>query len=324
LVYLEGYSSKFIGSLSIQIFGVTELTFSIVAVDKENREVGFAIASCTWNSGLVCTARPGKGAIASQAKGNFQFLSEFFKLLEEKKDLVEILKCFTNIDETIQNRQIGMVTYEGDSFAFTGEECDFWAGHKTGISYSCQGNTLSGPTVITKMADTFEETKGSLTKKLYAALQAGDEAGGDVRGKQSARLFVTKIDEDRADGHHVVDFIIADHHEPIKEIGRILNIYKNQLLLRGCQKEYSKANKEGKRIILGKMSQFLRNKKETRYIDAWTTLGSYYYELGEVEKAIDTFRIVIEISPNIRQSLTVSLRKKEKMPEEIIEEITKK
>jgi len=120
------------------------MTFSIVAIDKQKKELGFAISSCAFNSGLVCQAEAEIGVIASQAYGNLAFLPLFFEKLGEKKTLRSILIDFKKTDTEIEYRQIGMITSEGEKLAFTGKKCSFWCGHKTGEDYSCQGNILVG------------------------------------------------------------------------------------------------------------------------------------------------------------------------------------
>ena len=162
------------------------MTFSIVAIDKENKEVGFAIASCCWNTGLVCRAKVEMGAIASQASGNIGFLRMFFDKVEFGRSLEETLEHFKNNDDCFETRQVGMITFKGEMQAITGSDCNEYAGHRTGDDYSIQGNTLVGPEVIEDMVAAFEGTEGQLMDRLYAALRAGDDAGGDARGKQSA------------------------------------------------------------------------------------------------------------------------------------------
>jgi uncharacterized Ntn-hydrolase superfamily protein len=278
------------------------MTFSIVAVDRENKEVGFAIASCCWNSGAVCRAEPETGAIASQASGNLSFLPLFFDKLKERMSLNDILNHFREVDEDIETRQVGMITLEGEKLAFTGDKCDSWAGHKTGENYSCQGNTLVGMEVIENMVTAFEETKGPLIDKLYAALQAGDDAGGDARGKQSARLQVLKNGR-RSGSDVLIDITIEDNPEPIKEIRRILDV--RSMLIDGYQLfiEFSNAADEDKPGILEKIEKFLEDKTECRYSDFWTGLGAMYYEIGNMEKAVKTFRKSLEISPALIKSL---------------------
>lgn len=278
------------------------MTFSIVAIDKQNREVGFAIASCCWNSGTVCRAQPETGAIASQAQGNLSFLRLFFDKLDKKMGLDDVLNHFKEVDEDIETRQVGMITFEGETLAFTGDKCDSWAGHKTGENYSCQGNTLVGPEVIGSMAKTFEETEGSLMNRLCAALQAGDDAGGDARGKQSARLLVLKKDC-WPGSDTLVDITIEDNLEPVKEIARILDV--RSILVEGYQllTDFSEASNEDKPRIIEKIEEFIEDKTECRYSDFWTSLGMMHYEMGNVEKAAKAFRKSLEISPKLIKSL---------------------
>jgi uncharacterized Ntn-hydrolase superfamily protein len=143
------------------------MTFSIVASDKDNKEVGFAIASCTWNAGSVCTAKAGIGAVASQAQGYFKFHGEFYEKLSEGKTLPEIHDHFKSIDDNIENRQVGLVTADGKAYAFTGNECGNWAGELVGEGYAVQGNILTGPEVIEAMAKAFEESEGTLVELVY-------------------------------------------------------------------------------------------------------------------------------------------------------------
>ncbi|MGC9781172.1 MAG: DUF1028 domain-containing protein [Candidatus Heimdallarchaeota archaeon] len=285
------------------------MTFSIVGIDKENKEVGFAIASCSWNAGLVCRAIAEKGVIASQAQGKSTFLAVFFEQLEKNKTLSEIMDHFKEIDENIENRQIGLVNFEGDTFAFTGDKCSHWAGHKTGKDYACQGNILVGPEVIDKMTFAFENTEGSLTDRLYSALQAGDNAGGDARGKQNARVFVAKIGGGITRSDIVIDITIEDHDEPIKEIGRILNIRKNLMTIWKLYSEFQKADDEEKLVILDKAGKFLEDKEEARYLDIWTSIGYEYLELGIEDKAIYYFKKALEISPRMVASFEKSAEK---------------
>ncbi|NHK31934.1 MAG: DUF1028 domain-containing protein [Asgard group archaeon] len=299
------------------------MTFSIVAIDKKEKEVGFAIASCAWNSGLCCHAETEKGAIASQAQGNLQLISAFFKQLKENKTAKQIMEHFREIDEGLESRQIGLITFNGETHAFTGKKCGYWAGHKTGEDYSCQGNILVGPEVIDKMTSTFENTKGSLMERLFAALQAGNEAGGDVRGKQSARLLIKKKGGGRAKDDTVIDITIEDNDEPVKEIGRILGVYKNLEILYGFYSKLKEAKEEEKPLILEKASTFIQDKAEARYLDFWTGIGFAYLELGNFEQAIYHLKKTIEISPRIRAAYEKSAEEG-KMPEEMVKAILKK
>jgi len=297
---------------------VSTTTFSIVAVDMQKKELGFAISSCSYNSGLVCQAEAEIGVIASQAQGNLAFLPLFFEKLGEKKTLKSILSHFKKTDMDIESRQIGMITSEGEKLAFTGKKCAFWCGHRTGEDYSCQGNILVGSKVIENMAEAFENTKGSLVERLYAALRAGDDAGGDARGKQSARLLVKKRRGGALGSDTVTDITIEDHEEPVREIGRILRVKEN--ILEGRQ--LCKATEKGNPEALAKLEQFLKDKEDRVYIDFWTTIADVFFEKAIEEKAVYYYKKVLQISPKMINLLKQNA-KTGKLPREIAEAILK-
>jgi uncharacterized Ntn-hydrolase superfamily protein len=274
------------------------MTFSIVAIDKKEKEVGFAIASCAWNSGICCHAEAEKGAIASQAQGNLKFFSVFFEQLEENKTLEQIMEHFKEIDEGIENRQIGLITFTGKTLAFTGQKCNYWAGHKTGKDYACQGNILVGPEVIDEMVLAFENTKGSLMDRLLAAMQAGEKVGGDARGKQSARLAIKKIGAGFTNDNTVIDITIEDHDEPVQELSRIIDVYKNLETLNGYYLKLGEAKEEDEKLqILEEASKFIEDKEDARYQSFWLGLGFAYLGLEKMKQAIYCFKKTLEISP---------------------------
>jgi len=298
------------------------MTFSIVAVDKDKGEVGFAIASCCWNSGLVCSADPEVGAIASQASGNLSFLETYFEKLAENLSPEEILSHFKETDKEIESRQIGMITSEGKAVAFTGEKCNYWAGHDTGEDYSCQGNILVGPEVIKSMVEAFKNTKGDLTDRLHAAMIAGDDAGGDTRGKQSARLQVMKKGGGVPGSDVLIDISIGDHPEPIREIGRILNVRRTLMEGSGLFKEHAEAGDKDKAPILHRIEKYMEDKMDCRYLDLWKNLAHIYIDTGDEENAVMAFRKYLEINPSMKNTIKQDA-KKGLIPEDIAKAVLK-
>lgn len=296
------------------------MTFSIVAVDREKGETGFAISSCSYDLGRVGRAEAGVGSIVSQARSNMVFRRLFFEKLCEGSTLGQILGHFKKIDADIENRQVGMITLTGEALSFTGKNCAKWAGHKVGEDYTCQGNILVGPEVVEGMTEAFTASAGPLYDRLYAALRAGDEAGGDARGKVSARLMVVKKGEGWGGTDVVVDISVEDHVEPVKELGRILQAGKNMLSCWSLVRELNQASGEDKDEALGKLERFLESRADRAYIDAWMTLGSAQLELGLKEKAVATFRKYLEISPRMAP-LIRDLVAEGELPEEILEYI---
>jgi uncharacterized Ntn-hydrolase superfamily protein len=201
-------------------------TFSIVAADPRTRMVGVAVASRFFAVGSVVPwARADAGAMATQAFANTSFGPYGLILLEQGGGAEGILKQLLSGDDQPERRQVGIVTASGDAAAHTGEACTAWAGHRVGRGYAIQGNILAGEDVVAAMERAFLDTPGSLAQRLYAALDAGDEAGGDARGRQSAALMVAR----RAGGYggftdRYIDIRVDDHADPVAELERLLEI----------------------------------------------------------------------------------------------------
>jgi uncharacterized Ntn-hydrolase superfamily protein len=202
-------------------------TFSIVGYDPEKKEWGCAVASKVLAVGsIVPWAKANVGAIATQALTNWDFGPNGLSLLAKGMTPDETLKTLKDSDPKIEVRQFGLIDAKGDAAAFTGAKCGTWAGHKTGKNYACQGNLLAGEIVVNEMAKAFEETSGRLAWKLRAALEAGDKAGGDKRGKQSAAILVVA---DKTSGRggandRYLDLRVDDHKEPVAELARLLEM----------------------------------------------------------------------------------------------------
>ena len=294
------------------------MTFSIVAIDKEKRETGFAISSCSWNSGQVGLAKVNIGSIVSQARGNMIFRAKFFEKLSENMSLDQILEHFREIDDDIEHRQLGMITLDGQVFSFTGERCSYWAGQKTGEDFACQGNILVGPEVIDKMVEAFTGTEGDLLDRLYAALQAGDDAGGDARGKQSARVYVVSRNGWMPGEDMVIDITVEDHAEPVREVGRIIGTGRSMLKTYQLTMGIDNSSGEAKLAATQRLEQYLKGREDRAYTDAWSTLGSTQLELGLTEKAVSTYRKVLEISPNMIELFKLRIKRHE-LPKEVLE-----
>ena len=200
-------------------------TFSIVARESATGELGIAVASRFFAVGSVVPwAKADVGAVATQSFANTSFGWRGLDLLEKGADPEEIVQILLRNDESPEKRQFGIVSADGKSATYTGKDCIAWAGGRNGRDYAVQGNILASEAVVAAMEGTFLQTKGTLAERLYAALVAGDEKGGDARGKQSAALLVVKKNAgyggftDRA-----IDIRVDDHAEPFKELGRLLD-----------------------------------------------------------------------------------------------------
>jgi uncharacterized Ntn-hydrolase superfamily protein len=201
-------------------------TFSIAAYDPDKKEWGVAVASKYLAVGAVVPwAKAKVGAVATQAAVNVTYGENGLKLLAEGKSAEEVIKNLTGADRGKEFRQLGIVDAKGKVAHFTGKNCNAYAGAKAGKHYTCQGNLLAGKEVIEAMAKAFEGAKGRLAWRLMAALEAGEKAGGDKRGKQSAAILVVRENGGpNGMGDRAFDFRVDDHKTPVQELGRILTL----------------------------------------------------------------------------------------------------
>lgn len=208
-------------------------TFSIVGFDAETGELGVAVQSRFFAVGSVVPwARAGVGAIATQAFGNTTYGPRGLALLESGMAVRDVVKELTSMDPDRERRQLGIVDAQGNSMAFTGAECQAWAGHEFGPNFSAQGNILVSEATVQAMATAFRESPGMLGERLMKALEAGQEAGGDSRGMQSAAIVVVK----EAGGYggfndRYCDLRVDDHTTPIAELRRLFDMWKIQALV---------------------------------------------------------------------------------------------
>ena len=203
-------------------------TFSIVALDPDTGDLGVATQSKYLAVGSVVPwAKFNAGAIATQAWANASYGPRGLEMLEGDAGAIDTLERLIESDPGRQSRQVGVVDVDGTAAAFTGEDCQEWAGHVTGPGYVCLGNILAGEEVVTAMAETFE-TPGDeeFAAKLLAVLTTGQEAGGDRRGQQSAALLVAR--EGGGCGgtsDFLVDLRVDDHVYPIDELKRLYMLH---------------------------------------------------------------------------------------------------
>ena len=210
------------------------MTFSIVAADPEAGDWGVAVASRFPCVGAVVPwARAGVGAVATQSWANTAFGPDGLALMHEGVPAEETLGRLVEADEGRDDRQVGLVDAAGRAATFTGSTCMDWAGGATGRGFAAQGNILVGEEVVGAMARTFAESDGDLCDRLLAALLAGDAAGGDRRGRQSAALLVVREGggyEGRNDRY--IDLRVDDHPDAPAELARLFDVWDTTMLIR--------------------------------------------------------------------------------------------
>lgn len=205
------------------------MTFSIVARSVDGTRWGVAVASKFLAAGAVVPGvRAGVGAIATQAFANMRYLPDGFDLLASGHDAQSTLDALVAADEGRGQRQAGLVDAAGNAATFTGDECLDWAGGVIGAGYAIQGNILVGSHVVEAMQQAFLATapETPLAERLLAALLAGDRAGGDARGRQSAALLIGGEGAGYGGGSDIeIDLRVDDHADPVAELGRLMAIH---------------------------------------------------------------------------------------------------
>jgi uncharacterized Ntn-hydrolase superfamily protein len=210
------------------------VTFSIVAADTVAGDWGVAVASKFPCVGAVVPwARAGAGAVATQSWANTAFGPDGLALMAGGVRAEKAVRRLLEGDEGREDRQVGLVDAAGEVATFTGSKCMDWAGGVTGEGFAAQGNILVGDHVVAALAETFVGTGGDLCDRLLAALLAGDAAGGDRRGRQSAALLVVRDGggyQGRNDRY--IDLRVDDHLEAPRELARIFEVWDATMLVR--------------------------------------------------------------------------------------------
>ncbi|OLS37838.1 DUF1028 domain-containing protein [Bacillus sp. MRMR6] len=253
------------------------MTFSIVGYDPIEKEWGIATQSKFLGVGAVVPwARAGAGAVATQSYANTAYGPKALELMEQGKTAQETLELLIEDDPDREMRQVGLIDASGNAATFTGKECYDWAGGLTGTHFAAQGNILVDEQTVSEMARAYTDTKGSLADKLLAALDAGQEAGGDSRGQQSAALYIVK-EKGGYGGFNdrFIDLRVDEHPEPIKEL---IRIYQLQQLY------FAPSKPERVVQVEGDIKQELKEQ-----LVKWNYLGSIVAGDEEINKALKSF-----------------------------------
>ena len=275
----------------------TSGTFSIVAFDPKTGDLGVAVASRVLAVGAVVPyAQAGVGAIATQAFANTTYGPKGLALLRKGLTPEQVLKRLLAEDKDREHRQVGIVDAKGRAAAFTGKKCLPWAGHLVGKGYAVQGNILAGEQVVKAMAQAFENTKGELAERLMAALEAGESAGGDARGKQSAALLVVR----KGGGYggfddRYIDLRVDDHPEPVKELRRLLTMKLAWARLSEAARWRRKGDLQKAAEVLQEAIRRFPDQAVLHY-----DLACYLALLGRKEGALKELEIALQRDPNLK------------------------
>ena len=273
-------------------------TYSIVAYDEKTGQLGVAVQSHWFSVGTVVPwAKAGVGAVATQSIAEPSYGPKGLALMEKGTPADEALQSLLLKDSGENVRQIGMVDARGNVGAHTGSRCIRYAGHKIGKHYSVQANIMEKPTVPDAMSNAFENAKGDLAERMLVALEAAEQEGGDLRGKQSASILVVS-GEPTGDSwkDRIVDIQIGDHEDPLAELRRLLNISK---AYHHAQKGDEYMEKDEMEKALQEYSAAANLYPENPELPFWAAVT--LAQTGELKKALPIFKDVFSKNESLRE-----------------------
>jgi uncharacterized Ntn-hydrolase superfamily protein len=246
-------------------------TFSIVAYDPDTKEWGVGVASRVFAVGyIVPWAKPEVGAIATQALANIDYGVNGLELLENGYAAQAALDSLLKADSGRDDRQVAIIDKDGRVAVYTGKGANAWAGHRTGEYYSVQGNILVSEDVVMSMEKAFLETPGPLGRRIMNALKAGDNAGGDKRGRQSAAIMVVK-DKGGYQGKfdRLVDLHVDDDTASVIELERLYNLWESNFMVESYLNTDRPAETKYALMIIDRMTQEKIDNAEVYNSLAW-------------------------------------------------------
>jgi uncharacterized Ntn-hydrolase superfamily protein len=277
-------------------------TFSIVAFDPVTREWGVTVASRYFSVGSVVPwAEAEVGAVATQANVNVGYGPKGLELLRQGLSAKAVLDKLLAEDTFPgkDGRQVAIIDKNGTIAAYTGPNAPNWAGDRQGKTWSAQGNILVGAKVPEAMGKAFEETKGDLAERLFAALKAGDDAGGDSRGKQSASMLVVKKGGGRnINNDRLIYLNVDDNPAPIPELRRLLDLNLATLYQGNLQPLITSGDYKGARDLAAKLIRYSPNQA-----GAHMNYGLLSYLAGDKDTAATELKKAHELNPNLRTQM---------------------
>ncbi len=272
-------------------------TFSIVAIDKDAGLMGVAVQSHWFSVGsIVAWAEPGVGVVATQSLVNVSFGPRGLELMKQGKNPKEALTELLASDTGAPFRQVSLLNTKGEVATHTGKKCIAVADQIVGDGFSVQANMMLNNKVVPAMAKAFKETKAPLAERLVAALKAAQKAGGDIRGQQSAAIKIVRIKPTGKIWQDVVmDLRVEDNPNAVKEIARILRVYRAYEHMNKGDLALEKKDKQAAlREYSAAESMFPQN-IEMKF---WHAVA--LANLGQVNQALPLFARVFSKNPNYR------------------------
>ncbi len=270
-------------------------TYSIVARDLETGEMGVAVQSHWFSVGsIVAWGDAGVGVIATQSFVNVSFGPRGLALLKRGKTAKQVVEALIASDEGSDVRQLAVLSANGSVDAYTGKNCIPDAGHYVGENFSVQANLMLNDKVWSAMAEAFENTEGPLPERMIAALEAAQEVGGDIRGKQSASILIVRgestgnVWEDR-----LIDLRVEDHQHPVKELKRLLRVHRAYEHMNDGDLAVEHGNMELAMKEYSAAEEMFPDNEEMKYWHAITLVNN-----GGLEEALPLFKEVFAKNEN--------------------------
>lgn len=281
------------------LFLPDDATFSIIAVDPATGELGLGVQSKAFAVGSrVSTGKGGLAMFAHQSSSNPMYGKLGIELLENGMSLQQALEFMLRADKEPDRRQVAIIDIRGRTAAWTSPKIPRWAGHRCATNFCVQGNTLAGERVIEDMAAAFERATGPLAERMLAGLDAAEAAGGDVRGKQGAALYVVKplVRADYDDT--LVDIRVDDHSEPLTELRRLLNVLRAQEMLPGIDAKM-KAGQLDEALAEARRAQEMAPGYDLPVL----AVASVSLRMGRTAETLDSLKQAVEMNPKLKGQL---------------------
>ena len=274
------------------------MTFSIAARDPETGELGVAVQSRRFNVGAVVPwAEAGVGAVATQALAEPGFGPRALALLRDGCDAKRALDQVIASDPVASHRQLAVVDAQGGVAVHTGSTCIPFAGHRAGDGFSVQGNLLANARVWDAMAEAYGRARGAFAARLVTTLAAGQRAGGDARGRESAALLVVRdVSQGEPWRNRVVDLRVERHRKPIDELAELLRLHRAFEAFSDATRAAAEGRADEARALAEEALRYSRGHDE---IGFW--VGSFRARIGDTEGAVAALRSALRRNPRWRR-----------------------
>ena len=273
------------------------MTYSIVARDPSSGQLGVAVQSHWFSVGpIVPWAQAGVGALATQANAEVAYGPQGLELLRQGLGAREALDRLLAADPGASGRQVAIVDAYGSVATHTGSLCIPFAGHATGDAVSCQANIMASERVWPAMLEAFNSASDALAARLMAALDAGELAGGDLRGRQSAAILV--VPPQGTPSQAIVSLRVEDHPEPLAELRRLLRLHEAYELAGQADELVNEGLHDEAASLYRRASELAPDNHELRF---WAGLGAA--QAGDVDSGVADVLAAIEQQPGWRELL---------------------